>query len=915
MSARLPAHRRPVRTGLALVASGLLVLLAAFAASAQSVRVQVERAPYYVGEAFEVQVIAEDFEEEPTPEVEPGALDGATLQFVGVSPSTSTSITIVNGRMTRTHEVTFVHRYALTARREGPLRVPAFRVRQGTTERETRPFDVEVSSVPTSDAFEVRLELPEGPLFVGQKVPVAIELHIDRDRVEDLVGYQLLVPFFESPMLRFLDDRSAASDDALEIQTGHGVLRLPATTTERTIGGRRRIVLRAERTMIPLAAEPVESEGPTAVFTLGRGFRQGFFGRREATSSERYLASGDPVRLEVVEVPREGRPASFAGAVGEGFSLEVSADRSVVQLGEPIGLTLRLRGHGDLSTAGLPPLDAEGLFDAERFRLPAEAPPGIVDEEGKTFEVTLRVLDASVREIPALAYSWFDAGTRRFETTHSRPIALSVGAAEVIGASEVASAEETADDEGLAGSGSAPDTSDGDEGSAPEASSTRRGSLALAGADLAVERDPAKVLRRADAVGVLGEGPLPIGLYGVGAALLVVALVDARRTRRDPRLVRREALRRQARIEVERALAGSDPREVAAQLGRALRALVAELPDEAGPEFDALIAECDALRFAPEDAARARTLPPALADRARRFVAERGSDTRARASSLAVLLLASGLLLGLASGSARAVGGEPTDSPEAAAADEALAPARLAAALDAYQSAMAEPERDARLARFARAEAAFAALVADGWESAALQTNLGNAALQAEHPGRAVLAYHRALALDPDARAARQNLAYARGLLPAWVPRPPETTGLAALRIDRRVPASSRALAAAVCFALAAGGLALSVRRREGAWRGLALVAAIAWGLLLASIVVEAHDRERSGRSHAVVMVDDVPARSADSPLAPLALPDPLPAGVEVELLEERGDWARARLANGRDVWLRASSLERVRPG
>ncbi|MCA9506382.1 MAG: BatD family protein [Myxococcales bacterium] len=914
MSAWHPAHRRPVRTGLALVASGLLVLLSAFAASAQSVRVQVERAPYYVGEAFEVQVIAEDFEEEPTPEVEPGALDGATLQFVGVSPSTSTSITIVNGRMTRTHEVTFVHRFALTARREGPLRVPAFRVRQGTTERETRPFEVEVSSVPTSDAFEVRLELPEGPLFVGQKVPVAIELRIDRDRVEELVGYQLLVPFFESPMLRFLDDRSAASDDALEIQTGNGVLRLPASTSERTIGGRRRIVLRAERTMIPLAAEPVESEGPTAVFTLGRGFRQGFFGRREATSSERYLASGEPVRLEVVEVPREGRPASFAGAVGEGFSLEVTADRSVVQLGEPIELTLRLRGHGDLSTAGLPPLDAEGLFDAERFRLPEESPPGLVDDEGKTFEVTLRVLDASVREIPALAYSWFDAGTRRFETTRSRPIALSVGAAEVIGASAVASAEEAPEDEAFAGSRPAPNTPGGEEESASDTTTARRGSLALAGADLAVERDPAKVLGRTDSVGVLGEGALPVGLYGVGVALLAVALFDARRARRDPRLVRREALRRQARIEVERALAGSDPREVAAQLGRALRALVAELPEEAGAEFDALIAECDALRFAPEDSARARTLPPALADRARRFVAERGDDTRARASSLALLLLASGLLVGPGSGAASAVEAQ-TASSEAAATDEALTSARLAEALDAYQSAMAEPERDARLARFARAEAAFAALVADGWESAALQTNLGNAALQAEHPGRAVLAYHRALALDPDARAARQNLAYARGLLPAWVPRPPETTGLAALRIDRRVPASSRALAAAVCFALAAGGLALSVRRREGAWRGLALVAAIAWGLLLASIVVEAHDRERSGRSHAVVMVDDVPARSADSPLAPLALPDPLPAGVEVELLEERGDWARARLANGRDVWLRASSLERVRPG
>ena len=88
------------------------------------------------------------------------------------------------------------------------------------------------------------------------------------------------------------------------------------------------------------------------------------------------MTEGEPVRLEVIEVPRSGRPASFAGAVGSGFSLEVSADRSVVQVGEPITLQLHLRGDGDLSSAGLPPFDAEGLFDPTRFRLPDEPPAG-----------------------------------------------------------------------------------------------------------------------------------------------------------------------------------------------------------------------------------------------------------------------------------------------------------------------------------------------------------------------------------------------------------------------------------------------------------------------------------------------------------------------------------------------------------
>ena len=62
----------------------------------------------------------------------------------------------------------------------------------------------------------------------------------------------------------------------------------------------------------------------------------------------------------------------------------------------------------------------------------------------------------------------------------------------------------------------------------------------------------------------------------------------------------------------------------------------------------------------------------------------------------------------------------------------------------------------------------------------------------------------------------------------------------------------------------------------------------------------------------AVLTGNEVLARSADSSLAPLALPEPLPAGVEVDLLEQRAEWSRVRLANGREIWVRSSSVTAV---
>jgi len=92
--------------------------------------------------------------------------------------------------------------------------------------------------------------------------------------------------------------------------------------------------------------------------------------------------------------------------------------------------------------------------------------------------------------------------------------------------------------------------------------------------------------------------------------------------------------------------------------------------------------------------------------------------------------------------------------------------AQLEEAIASYRVALDTSERDSRLEGFRNAERLFARIAAGGASNPELYTNLGNAALQAEHLGAAVLAYRRALAIDPDHPRAVQNLEYVRTLLP-----------------------------------------------------------------------------------------------------------------------------------------------------
>ncbi len=587
-----------MKTGGVVVAA----MLAAHAAAAQTVSVRSAPAPHYAGEPIEIHVVVDGFEEDPAPTVAVASPPRGKLVASGVHPSVSTSISIVNGQMTRTKEVKFTFVYQLQVDEPGPIEVGPFVVTQGDTSIASRPLRLDLGALPSSDQMAVELELPDAPVYVGERVPIVLRFRLSGRLRENLHQYALRVPFFGlTDAFQFLDPPDATGTTQVEIQTPHGPLTAMGSAREVRRGGETQLVVEVQRIAVPLRAGSLEVPPATLDVEEGVRYRRELFGGRRPTQLRKWRSADRVRRLAVKPIPADRTPESFAGAVGSGFSLTASADRTVVKVGEPIALHFELRGDGNLETAALPPLDAEGLLPASAFRVADGAIPGRLEGGVKRFATTVRVLDPGVREIPALTYSWFDPSTETFQSTQSRPIALSVGDAQLIGAADVQSAEPPV---GRA-------ASEFERAAAREA--TQRDSHVLTGADLAIERDADRLLRRSP--DRAGHAWLIPGLYAGSGLLLVLAQLDRRRRSVDPALVAR---RRRIAAELSRIREASKlpASQAAAEIARALRALLAETPRVQRPDVDALIGECDARSYAPAARADRSPIDPAFHRRA-----------------------------------------------------------------------------------------------------------------------------------------------------------------------------------------------------------------------------------------------------------------------------------------------------------
>ena len=554
-------------------------------ALAEEAKLLISEGPYYTDVPIDLQVSAEGFEEEPQPTVQVAPPQHGQLDFVGVSPSVSSSIQIINGRMTQWKSVVFKFQYRLLAHQQGNVTVGPFIVRQGDKEAVTQRFTFKIGQIPTSDTQRIQLLLPKTPLMIGQRLPIRLVWWIHPDSVENLVQQEAQVPLFQMiDAFQFVDDTKEETRNAIVIQTPSGPMKFPATTRRENWKGESYLVLTVERLLIPLKAG--EYTIPPASMTLEEAVRwqRTLFGQRTATHVRKVRVQDQAQTLTVRPLPTQGRPASFAGAIGRGYSLEVAAQRTVLQAGDPIRLTLTLRGDS-VATASLPRLDVGGGLSDQDFRVPEGENTGIIQEGAKRFEVTVRVLHAGVKEIPPIAYSWFDPELGRYETTHSRPIALSVGASQVVSAGDVVRTQ-AATQEQQQTEKTAETNSTETQGNLTE----KKPTFTLMGADLSIEQD-ASILLHGRSSFLAGRWVQWL-CYLLGVTMIGLAVVWRRKADGDPAIVARQKALKLGLNRIEKAGSVQD-------IADALRQMAAQVMGFPRQELDALLEACDNLIFAP----------------------------------------------------------------------------------------------------------------------------------------------------------------------------------------------------------------------------------------------------------------------------------------------------------------------------
>lgn len=235
-------------------------------------------------------------------------------------------------------------------------------------------------------------------------------------------------------------------------------------------------------------------------------------------------------------------------------------------------------------------------------------------------------------------------------------------------------------------------------------------------------------------------------------------------------------------------------------------------------------------------------------------------------------------------------------------------------AVERYTHALELPDRGEQIKEFQQAQQLFRQVLeshaANGRQaSVELWVAFGNASLQSEQVGWAVLGFRHALLIDSANTQAKQNLQFSRSLVAGWSkPEPASDFGGTLFFWKNRYSLSSQLAFSAVVFFLSALILSVGILARK---KWLVWLAAFPFALWIVVSIPVATSLAGKEAETGVVVADEATLRTANSASAPVRLEAGVPAGAELKLLSTREDWVEVGFQGG-SGWLMSHEFRSI---
>ena len=349
--------------------------------------------------------------------------------LAGPSTSSSTNVSIINGKMTRNYQLSYT--YVLQANQtgeftilpatvevdgkeytSGELSIEVIESQQGTSggqqksqgqQQQAQSREVE----PDSDELFVRIHLNKQRVYREEPLVATIKLYskvnlsgLENVKFPDFEGFYKQE--IETPPLRQLEKENVNG----EIY-GTGVLRkyllFPQKSGELEIG-----------------SFQVDCIVQKKVQSQSRSIFDDFFG---SYKNVRMPVKSDPVAVQVKPLP-SGKPANFSGGVGS-FDLEASLDKKQVPTNQGVTFTMKISGRGNLKVLDPPQVDFAPDLEVYDPKVSDDIQVSASGASGsKTIEYLVVPRHAGDYQIPPVRLSYFDPASDRYRQVSTRPFTL-----------------------------------------------------------------------------------------------------------------------------------------------------------------------------------------------------------------------------------------------------------------------------------------------------------------------------------------------------------------------------------------------------------------------------------------------------------------------------------------------------------
>jgi hypothetical protein len=348
-------------------------------------------------------------------------------EFAVYQAGTSQSYSIVNGRSSSSLKFTYV----LVPRKEGLYKIEPIRFKAGGKVYTADPVTVEV--VKSSAQLPVPGAGDDEPEYSSDDAHIFIRAKVDRDTVYVNQQVTWMLGFYTDGQVELSKSPYYSAPPA----EGFWAEDLPPQKNYyKTINNRKYLVNEIKRGFFPTVPGTYTIGSARVDIVIDDVTSRSFddFFRRPFSSfgfGDPRSLSTDEIPIIVLPLPARGKPADFSGLVGRDLTIQVRADKQVVQAGEPINVTLEISGQGNFKTMAAP-----ALPQMDRFKMYESGSNSDLFKRNyivagrKQSKFVLVPRDAGNTAIPPVRLSYFDPIEKTYKSIQSAPIAVEIKPAE-----------------------------------------------------------------------------------------------------------------------------------------------------------------------------------------------------------------------------------------------------------------------------------------------------------------------------------------------------------------------------------------------------------------------------------------------------------------------------------------------------